>query len=787
MAQELYILKGNSEVLTEPRTPITDFTVSINHMGDNRLSAKFYYPKKIDFDLTEYVVYKKEGEYNVFFRGIYDDSIEYHANDVVLHNGVFYITISTIIGQIPPSGDWTFFYPDAETGALDSEIYYLFEPPVFVKDEKSLMLEYNCEFAAKSEVLKYIPMIDSWESLGDGNAPKRPFLYQTEYSFFGGVVEYFENIKSSMIAEFGGEPFAGGIQPKGWRMFCSLGSGYEQEGENQIIEVSNKTVFESLQDIYQRFKVPFFVSNNIIVVGGIKRYVEHRFRYGKGNGLYKLTKSKLNDDIITKIRGVGSERNIPYGYLQAEKAAAGLSNTPMARLMPFVFRETLASAALDPQLLTDVRDYYVSEKHNEAFPRVSFETLDEIYPTIKQAEYNGRRIDKIVGVYFNASSVNDENATNIKDDKEEIVNPRFWIKIPALGFDLRECLNEKDKLVLSPVSGYCGGCRFNVLSIGSQPRRWQGFRNLYRSDAMSMIMLDIKQEIAAPAESVMVYETNTVELGHLDRIDFNFTGTIKISNQTNPFSGAVIAIHLIKDDSYFETLATIDYEPQGTGNYTYNINEPGDYTLYDVETAGLFKIRIIATLYIEGNSRNVSLDMPLSVSTITPRVSYNEMNDTTNESQWLLVQKDIETYNTLMPLPVNPMWTVYSSPEDWNTDVYHKNPVGLVPQIDDEYVFLGITLPESYIVEAEKRLENALLDILEKNDEFKFTYECGFDEKMLIENPSINSDIQIGRVIRVYDGTDPKKYVPEDEFEEVVINSLVLKYTGDKTLPSKSN
>lgn len=794
MAQELYLLRNGVNILTEPNTPITDFTVSISHMGDNKLSAKFHYPKRISFDMTEYVVYQREGEYNTEFKGEWINEYVYSMGDSVLYNGILYISTESDNYDDEPSGliSWD-VYDEQVHGVSPIEIYYLYQPPTWVKDEKSLMIEYNCDFTAKSEVLKYIPMIDSWEAAGDGLAPKKPFLYQTEYSFFGGIQEYFDNIKSSMVAEFGGELVGDTIQPIGWRMYLDLSQGYDQEGENIEISVSNTNVMAALQDIYTKFKVPFFMANNVITVGGQKKYVEHRFRYGKGKGLYKLTKTKLNEDIITKVKGVGSERNIPYNYLQNEKKNAGLAETPMSRLMPFVFRETLACAAAFPSEVSAVKDYYLSENYNEKFPRISFQTIDDIYPTIKLSTFDvagsrpDKRIDKIVGVYFEASSVNMENATKIKDDKEEVENPRFWIKIPPLGFDLKNCLNEKDKLVLSPTTGYCGGCKFNVLSIGSKPNRWEGYRVTTLYDYDKFITPAINQGVFSQSVNQVTYDSNTVELPPSTTIAYNFIGEISVNTNDSDTAGGVVAIHVRKNGNYHASLYSTSLEPTEAGEFTAAIAASGTYTVGSSESIGQYSIHITVTTYTDNNLSSATVVVNRTECLITFPVSPEQFSDTTNESQWLLVQKDIDSYNTLMPYPLEPMWTNYASPDEWLQ--YHTGgdyPVGLVPQIDDEYVFLGITLPEKYIIDAEKRLETALLLLLNNNKDFKYTYDCGFDEKMLIENPSINSDIQIGSVVRIYENTDPSEYVDEENYEEVVINSLNLRYSADRVLASQT-
>ena len=51
---------------------------------------------------------------------------------------------------------------------------------------------------------------------------------------------------------------------------------------------------------------------------------------------------------------------------------------------------------------------------------MSFETFDDIYPTIKGLSLAGERIDKITGVYYEASSVSAENATEMTGDNHRI-------------------------------------------------------------------------------------------------------------------------------------------------------------------------------------------------------------------------------------------------------------------------------------------------------------------------------------------------------------------------------
>jgi len=757
MAQELYLLRDIEDeigvnILTEPNTPITDFTVSISHMGDNKLSAKFHYPTRIEFDFTEYVVYKKEGEY--------DEEDAY-------------------------------------------ETYYLISPPSWEKNEKSLMIEYNCEFVSKLEILKYVPMIDSWEAISSDDTAKKPTLFQTEYSFFGSAYDYFTNIKSSMCAEFGTRYEGVVPQPIGWGLSINLDDGYPQVGDDTSITVSNTNVFDALKDLYEKFKVPFFISNTAITVGGIKQYVTNPLRYGKGNGLYKINKSASESDIITKIRGVGSEKNIPFNYLQSNKADAGLADVPMSRLMPFVFRDTLSQAAEEVIPLSAVKDYYTSENYNQAFPRLSFETFDDIYPTIKGSLYNDNRIDIINGVYFEATSVSAENETTVIDDAEEIKNPRFWVKIPPLGFDLKSHLNEKDKLVLIPVNGQCGGCKFDVLSIGSRPNIWSAYKtqNFYADSVLDYDGID--DEVFNKGVKASVVESNKRVLYPNTKITYNFIGDWAV-NWGNSFkidhSYTEYKISLYKDDT--EILVILDeYASVRPSDYpiytkTGNISVSGDYIVPEGET-GEYYVKIETYTSVAGNYSKTDklygyskLHIKADACILDYPELPEEVNDTSTKSLWLYCQKDINTYGTLMPYVIEPKWTSYTSPTDWEngvTGVGHINPDGIVPVIGDEYELVGITLPESYIINAELRLENTLKEILNDKKDFKYTYDCGFDEKMLIENPNINTEMQVGSIVKIYDITDPSQSVDGEQYTEVVINEISLKYSADKVLPIQSN
>lgn len=781
MAKELYVKRNGVDILTDPITPITDFTVSVSFMGDNKLSCEFYYPTLIDFDFTEYIDYEKEGNFATPEEGI--------------------------------------------------ERYYLISPPTWEKNEKSRMVQYKCEFVAKIEVLKHIPMVDSFEAVNDVQQAKMPMLYQTEYTFFSETpIDYFTNIKSSMINSLGWWVTDGGIrQPNGWELYIDIEHDYVYAGSGEQITVSNSTVYEALINLHEIFKIPFFIHNNIIIVGGNKSIVSHNFRYGYNNGLYKIIKSLRDENIITKIRGVGAERNLPYDYMQAEKAAVNNENLPalpMPKLMPKIFRDTLAQAATEGDVSV-VKDYYINEdKYNEDFPLMTFEEFDDIFPTIREVEYKGHRIDKIVGVYFNASSVELENSTKIDEDKETVEYPYFWIKIPALGFNLWDCLNEKESMVLEMVSGYCGGCKFEIGGVGTSMKKWSrdAFRgnpatDFFRWAEASLIRSTVYKKYT---NMVMVDGYYDVQFSNslflekdafLHRINIKLTHSLTTFQDQNTGYELTFIVNLFKKSDYkirddrtlydFEnkkvvTLYKKKYTypdevaviPKTTLNATtlgHTVSSSDEYVVgFMIYMDNIYS----AKKKVKGAkvyNLDASISSGMSLVTLQEGVTEKMMKDTTDESLWLYVKKDLESYNMLMPYlrDIDGNYQRHDNPEEWQTAYDNDNvisPQGVVPQPNDEYILTGISLPQPYVLNAEQKLENRLKKILDGRANHKYDYACSFDEAFLARNPDVAAELQVGSVIKVYDEPNPDKEIDLTKYEEVNINSLTLKYkSGSKT------
>lgn len=121
-----------------------------------------------------------------------------------------------------------------------------------------------------------------------------------------------------------------------------------------------------------------------------------------------------------------------------------------------------------------------------------------------------------------------------------------------------------------------------------------------------------------------------------------------------------------------------------------------------------------------------------------------------NEEQIsIIVQKDLNTFGTLMP----------------NRYQY--------PQSGDDFVVLGISLPTSYITNAQERLDDAMQSFMLANNVHYFDYQLKFDEYFLATRTDLLSQIRNNSILRFAFGSEEL---------ELFVKQIVIKY-GQGVLP----
>lgn len=126
--------------------------------------------------------------------------------------------------------------------------------------------------------------------------------------------------------------------------------------------------------------------------------------------------------------------------------------------------------------------------------------------------------------------------------------------------------------------------------------------------------------------------------------------------------------------------------------------------------------------------------------------------DTSQNSIWICVQKDAETFGIVMPNRSN----------------------NYMPAIGDTFNIINIDLPEVYILDAERRLEEAGIKYMAENNEEKFTFDISASRIFFADHPEVLQQLDENSKIQIkYNG---KEY-------ELYVSSFGITCKGNEPLP----
>lgn len=123
----------------------------------------------------------------------------------------------------------------------------------------------------------------------------------------------------------------------------------------------------------------------------------------------------------------------------------------------------------------------------------------------------------------------------------------------------------------------------------------------------------------------------------------------------------------------------------------------------------------------------------------------------------VILKKDINTFGTVMP-------NVYQQPKGETTTGANDG---------DKFVFLGISLPNSYIISAETKLSYQMELYMKDNNNYYYDYPLKFDEHFLATHTDILSQIANNKKIR---------FIYGNQEIELYVKQITIKY-GESVLP----
>lgn len=342
----------------------------------------------------------------------------YNENDVRIRDIRIYEINDADMGESTITASVKFdqvmqFHPDWYV-LLDGEKYKLgVTEPSGKRSTTQINVEYSLTFHSSREDLKRYTFMD-FVDYGSGNPQP------SQHTF---------SIQSCTLAQF--------VSRFNTNLRYYLGSLWAMELSDDAdpstvadLTFDKASLWDVLLNLYDKYGVRWTIHNNdgimTIVVGKEATELQTIFEYGNGNGLISVERTNPMERIVTRLRGKGSERNLPANYFHAATSAFPIgdpdTNTILQgiyynRLYPKCYRDyvrgynsgqsqTGESWAYQQGVADKVAgrpmnivDFAKSDK--EALWGISYgaiEDNDAIYPTLQGATREGVELDRVLAV-----------------------------------------------------------------------------------------------------------------------------------------------------------------------------------------------------------------------------------------------------------------------------------------------------------------------------------------------------------------------------------------------------
>ena len=649
---------------------------------------------------------------------------------------------------------------------LNGVKYTLVSPPTVVREgmvsdngQLSGMTKYSFTFYHPMYMLSNFPLTDIAVT-----ADQSKYLSQNKtFSWIGTFTDYVAKLNANLANT---------------EWLVSISSSVSQDKRNEMSDVmqfDKQFISDALKSAYDTWDVPFVISpissgetgydqgkRFLITFGlptqeiytidgeGQRTSTPFVFQYGQGVGLKNNSRTPRNNKIVTRIVGSGSDRNIPFGYPQIQwygdqswdytvnndpsatnsypiyDGIVGGQNVrlikhPFTRttLMPSIYSQTVfnkvspyvsgGDANTDYNPSIEIKDYYDAiDDSSHAYPN----NINPLAPSVEVHQFED--------IYPRLSNKALVSVSPYDGDFELISKSVYNTRIQAFkessaNYNEKEALqNVYDNIAtMDGVSNIGGSYTFQYTRIKAQTYQYGTWYHVkyvsgnvnfeyYVWDGTQAPQIDVAWDDTMNDDGEYVQSYFKVGLPVLNfdlYASAAVTQEMKINMRSGQCLGCTFPIQVDWDD------------------YKKNF--------YDSE--GNFD-----PVIGEGHPRNGSKYPDSSQGQIT-----------------VVVQKDIETFGTLMP------------------NVYQQ------PTSGDEFVIVGISLPTSYITTAEQELDDAMKEYMLENNVHYYDYPLKFDEYFLAINTGILEQVKNNNIVRfMYAGVQMALY----------IKKITVKY-GEKVLP----
>lgn len=522
-----------------------------------------------------------------------------------------------------------------------------------------------------------------------------------------------------------------------------------EEGEYYYMDSNNNQV-----DYYEegkRFVILFGLPSNEIYASEDDKQQENPFvfKFGQGVGLKNNSRTPRNNKIITRIAGYGSEDNIPYGYPQIEWLGDENAQFTIGDSVGVKENVTINGKFFEKAFSYPIYDGILGGRKVRLIkhPFTRTHLMPSIFSSTVNKKVNPFAEDydpdvEIIEYYDATSEEHYPNPINLSSPSYE--THQFEKIKPRLGEVALDAVLPYDTIL----DEYISSSDFIAFVNAEIARCNDGLTERYLRQMLDAFNAGHDAQGGGRGSAQYTYDW---ELKFDDYFCDAYYGSfvtqfqkkVLIAQQEPPIDWD----DSIDDDgnynqSYFRvTLPILSFDLYASAAITQEmqVNMRSGACLGCTFTVQVDWDDYRANFYTsdgkfepEGEQRD-----------------YTKYPDSSQEKITIILQKDTQTFGTIMP------------------NIYQQ------PKSGDKFVILGISLPTSYISNAEMELDEASKEYMLENNVYYFDYPLKFDEHFLVTHLYILRQIRNNTIIRFEYGS---------ERTALYVKQMSVKY-GSSVLP----
>jgi len=718
------------------------------------------------------------------------------------------------MGDVFPTIQGTLMYPQCLDDALkgnrvyvifNDEKYFLKQTPPSSYSNEDTRYKHELVFESQRSILGSTYFYDVVVE-GGGVVNDKPVSNSTKFDFYGDLSQFVQRLNYS-------------FQYSNIDYSVVIDSGISSE--NKKIAFEDSYFIDVLQEAYAQYDVPYYFVGNVIHFGYSQNKIDNVFKVGINNALLSIQKNNANTKIVNRITGVGSSENIPYYY----------PNEDAKGVVDILYNDESNNASIVD------RQKFKKVKLNDTFKYLDIRAKD-VYLNDNNYEYQGNlvqiednryylgeislsfAIEKYIDTYFDISYINgnenDEVVIMLYKGNDLIINDMpfgtYTRKYNPSNYRIVINLNfvsETGDIDIDRILS-----RFNIQVYQKEQAIKGWFLNETKNVDLNDYGIEVTSDTPANDDTISFEQVSYIipQPNLMPPIYRNTQGDDRFYNATNE-------TYPLDDDSYYsfenpfsvgnpkehkENFDNIKPSIKGMENanglridmfseFAYDTNdndefdEEGNYlhpyffaklrkfdgdfgfNLFDhAIESGAMTISMTSgscgscnfEIGVDENTQknivqvddNGNLKRDSNGNVIRSGAPQARQNDTQNYEVWIALKKDIDTFGVVMP----------------NATYNYK------PSVGDTFVIINIDLPQSYILNAENDLKDALIKYMYENNSEKFNFAITFSRIYFEENPSSLATLNENSEITI-------EY--NDKSYELFISDYTYTMSDDKPLP----